>query len=144
MEFMGISVGILALVGAFVLLFGVRGTRRILGWGFALLIFCAIGVGAVIWIQSSNEIPTQTTASSASPTTPVTIIAPLPDGFVLDNTPDLADKIRVTGPDKRIFVFSAGTGEAAITSYMQSQYGVLGSPRWNCWFKEPGPWCDYR
>ena len=32
MEFMGISVGVLALICALVLLLGVRGTRKILGW----------------------------------------------------------------------------------------------------------------
>jgi hypothetical protein len=118
MEFMGISVGVLALVCALILLFGARGTRKILGWSFALLIFCAIGVGAVAWISS---LPTQTTVSSipktASPATPVTV---LPTGSSLD-TPDLADKIKVTGPDKRTFVFSAGTEGAAIISYMQTQ-----------------------
>jgi hypothetical protein len=148
MEFMGISVGVLALVCALVLLFGSSGARKILGWGFAFLTLCAIGVGAVAWISSLNEKSTQTTASSipetVPPAKPVKIIAPLPTGFVLDETPDLADKIRVTGPDKRIFVFSSGTEEAAIKSYMESQYGAFGSPRSECWFKEPGPWCDHR
>jgi hypothetical protein len=145
MEFMGISVGVLALVCALILLFGARGARKILGWSVALLIFCAIGVGALAWISS---LPTQTTASSipktASTATPVTVLPPLPTGFVLDNTPDLADKIRVTGPDKRTFVFSAGTEKAAIESYMRSEYGAPGSPRAECWAKEPGPWCAYR
>src|SRR4051794_41007174 len=117
MEFMGISVGVLALVCALILLFGARGARKMLGWSFVLLIFCAIGVGAVVWISSLNNRPPQTTASSipntASPATPVTILPPLPTGLVLDNTPDLADKIRVTGPDKRTFVFAAGTETAA-------------------------------
>ena len=75
---------------------------------------------------------------------PVNILPALPSGFVLENTPDLADKIRVTGPDKRIFVFSAGTEKAAIESYMQTQYGAPGTARAECWAKEPGPWCDYR
>src|SRR5262249_13809069 len=117
MEFMGISIGVLALICALVLLFGVGGARRILGWGLALLIFCAIGVSAVVWISSLNQMSTQTTASSipntASPATPVKILPPLPAGFVLDDTPDLADKIRIRGPDNRIFVFSGGTEEAA-------------------------------
>jgi len=148
MEFMGISVGVLALVCALILLFGARGARKILGWSFVLVIFCAIGVGAVVWISSLNDRPTQTTASSIPNTalsaTPVTILPPLPTGFVLDNTPDLADKIRVTGPDKRTFVFSAGTETPAIESYMRSQYGAPGSPAAECWTKEPGPWCAYR
>lgn len=146
MEFMGISVGVLALVCALILLFGAGGTRKILGWSFVLL--CAIGVGAVVWISSLNNRPTQATGSSipntASPATPVTILSPLPTGFVLDNTPDLADKIRVTGPDKRTFVFSAGTEAAAIEGYMRSQYGAPGSPAAECWTKEPGPWCVHR
>jgi hypothetical protein len=33
MEFMGISIGVLALTCALVLLFGVQGARKILGWG---------------------------------------------------------------------------------------------------------------
>ncbi|WP_139020555.1 hypothetical protein [Bradyrhizobium sp. ORS 285] len=148
MDFMGISVGILALVCALVLLFGARGARKLLGWSFGVLIFCAIGLSAVAWIRSSYEMRTQTAAASisgtASPATPISIIAPLPTGFVLDNTPDLADKIRVTGPDKRIFVFSVGTEKTAIESFMRSQYGVQGSRRAECWTKEPGPWCDYR
>ena len=148
MEFMGVAVGVLALVCTLALLFGVGGARKILGWGFGLLIFCAIGGGAAIGIWSLHQMHTQTAVSSipgtASPATPVTILPPLPAGYVLDNTPDLADKIRVTGPDKRIFVFSAGTEEAAIESYMLSQYGAPGSRRSECWFKEPGPWCDYR
>jgi hypothetical protein len=148
MAFMGISVGVLALVCALVLLFGVRGARKILGRSFGLLIFCAVGVGAVIWIWSSYQMRTPTAVSSipgaASPATPVRIIPPLPTGFVLDNTPDLADKIRVTGPDKRIFVFSVGTEKAAIEGFMLSQFGAPGSRRAECWTKEPGPWCDYR
>jgi hypothetical protein len=149
MAFMGISVGVLALlVCALVLLFGVRGARKILGWSFGLLIFCAVGVGAVIWIWSSYQMRTPTAVSSipgaASPATPMRIIPPLPTGFVLDNTPDLADKTRVTGPDKRIFVFYVGTEKAAIEGFMLSQFGAPGSRRAECWTKEPGPWCDYR
>jgi len=148
MEFMGIAVGVLALVCTLALLFGVGGARKILGWGFGLLIFSVVGVGAAIGIWSLYQVHTQTAVSSipgtTSPATPVRILAPLPTGFVLDNTPDLADKIKVTGPDKRIFVFSAGTEEAAINSYMQSQFGGPGSKRAECWAKEPGPWCNYR
>lgn len=139
MEFMGISVGILALVAALVLLFGTKGTRKILGWSCALLV--AIGLSAVIvslWPQTKPE---NRRSSSA---TPVEIFPPLPAGFELDNTSALSDKIKVKGPDKRIFVFASGTSEAAITSYMQSQFGAPGSSRGECWTKEPGPWCSYR
>ena len=81
---------------------------------------------------------------TAGPATPLSILPALPSGYELDITPDLADKIRTTGPDKRIFVFSPGTGEAAIKSYLQTEYGAPGSPRAECWAKEPGPWCKYR
>jgi len=47
---MGISVGILALICALVLLFGVRGTRRLLGWSLGLIILGAVGLAAVVWI----------------------------------------------------------------------------------------------
>jgi len=36
MEFMGVAVGILALICALVLLFGRSGTRKVLGWGIAV------------------------------------------------------------------------------------------------------------
>ena len=49
MEFMGISVGILALICTAMLLFGVRGTRKILGWTLGLILVGAVGVGAVFW-----------------------------------------------------------------------------------------------
>ena len=49
MEFMGISVGILALICALILLFVVHGTRRILGLGLGVLLLCAAGVGTFIW-----------------------------------------------------------------------------------------------
>ena len=75
---------------------------------------------------------------------PVAILPALPSGFVLEKTGDLAGKIQVTGPDKRIFLFSDGTEQAAIENYMQSVYGAAGSARAECWAKEPGPWCDYR
>jgi len=50
MEFMGIAVGILALVGTSVLLFGRRGTLKILG---GLLILAVLGIsgtaGFLVW-----------------------------------------------------------------------------------------------
>ena len=151
---MGISVGVLALICALVLLFGVHGTRRILGWGLGVLILCAVGVGAFMWawpnLQRSVDATPQFDPSkpySGGPiatATPLEIMPALPSGFELDKTPDLTDKIIVTGPDKRIFVFAAGTGEGAIKYYMQTQFGAPGSPRAECWVKEPGPWCDYR
>jgi hypothetical protein len=45
MEFMGVSIGFLALICALVLLFGRHGTRRLLGWTFGLL-----GAGIVVAI----------------------------------------------------------------------------------------------
>jgi hypothetical protein len=49
MEFMGIAVGILALICALVLPFGRRGTRMLLGWSFALLILGSLcGGGATL------------------------------------------------------------------------------------------------
>jgi hypothetical protein len=152
MEFMGVSIGVLALVCALVLLFGAHGARKILGWTLGLVIFGGVGVGAVIWgwpmLQQGpapqkltfDDIPNATVTTA----TPLTILPALPPGFVLDKTADVADKIQVTGPDKRIFLFAAGTERTAIQSYMQAQYGAPGTPRAACWAKEPGPWCDYR
>jgi hypothetical protein len=48
------------------------------------------------------------------------------------------------GPDKRIFIFAPGTKEGEIKYSLQTQFGAPGSPRQECWIKEPGPWCDYR
>lgn len=149
MEFMGISVGILALICALVLLFGARVARKILGFSFTVLILGSIGLAVVTWVPNPHAVLTQTSATpnAVSSAQPVMIFPPLPTGFVLEqveNKGELADKITVEGPDKRIFVFSGGTQKAAIESYMQSQYGAPGSPRAECWTKEPGPWCDYR
>jgi len=47
MEFMGIAVGILALICALVLLFGRHGTRMLLGWSFGLLIFGSVTIA--VW-----------------------------------------------------------------------------------------------
>ena len=132
---MGISIGVLALICALILLFGVQGTRKILGWGLGLLLLSAAGIGAFTWAWPKLQPATAT---------PLEIMSALPSGYELNITPDLADKIRVTGPDKRIFIFAAGTEEAAIKSYMQAQFGAPGSPRAECWTKEPGPWCNYR
>ncbi len=49
MHFMGISIGILALVCTLILLFGVAGTRKILGWTFALIMLGSVALGAVVW-----------------------------------------------------------------------------------------------
>jgi hypothetical protein len=169
MEFMGIAVGILALICALVLLFGRHGTRKILGWGLIALIL-VLGAIAVAGIEgekkeqaareeikaviernnrqtrglSDAEVGLAPNHATVRLATPITILPALPAGFELDKTPDLADKITVTGPDRRIFVFSAGTERASIESYLQSQYGAPGTPRAQCWAKEPGPWCDYR
>jgi hypothetical protein len=155
MEFMGISVGILALICALILLFGVHGTRRILGLGLGVLLLCAAGVGAFMsaWPKLQHSAAAEPppfdpskpySGGSIATATPLTILPPLPSGFELDITPDLADKVRVTGPDKRIFIFAAGTKEGEINYYLQTQFGAPGSPRAECWIKEPGPWCSYR
>jgi hypothetical protein len=47
MEFMGIAVGILALICALILLFGRRGTRKLLVWSFGLLILRSVTIG--VW-----------------------------------------------------------------------------------------------
>jgi len=138
---MGISIGVLALICALILLFGVQGTRKILGWGLVLVILGAAGAGAFMWAWPKL----QHSAAATTPIIPLSILPALPSGFELEkNTPDLADKVIVTAPDKRIFIFAAGTKEAEIKSYMQTQFGAPGSPRAECWAKEPGPWCDYR
>jgi hypothetical protein len=152
---MGISIGVLALICALILLFGVRGTRKILGWGLVLVILGAAGVGAFMWawpkLQHSAAAepppfdPSKPYSGGPIATaTPLHIMPALPSGFELNITPDLADKVIVTAPDKRIFVFAAGTKEAQIKYYMQTQFGAPGSPRAECWAKEPGPWCAYR
>jgi hypothetical protein len=154
-EFMGISVGVLALICALILLFGVQTARKILGWSLGLVILGAAGVGAFMWAWPKLQHSAGAEPPSFDPSkpysgghiataTPEFILPALPSGFELENTPDLADKIRVTGPDKRIFVFAAGTKEAEIKYYMQTQFGAPGSTRAECWAKEPGPWCYYR
>src|SRR5262249_60698251 len=63
MQFMGISIGILALVATAMLLFGRRGTLKILAW---LVVLAVLGIGGtvgfIIWReqaqhQASNSIP---------------------------------------------------------------------------------------
>jgi hypothetical protein len=54
MEFMGIAVGILALICALVLLFGRHGTRKILGWGLIALIL-VLGAIAVAGIEGEKK-----------------------------------------------------------------------------------------
>jgi hypothetical protein len=111
-----------------------------------------IGVGAVIWgwpmLQQDTALQELTFEdvpnAAVTRAVPVAILAALPTGFVLDETADVANKIQVTGPDHRIFLFAAGTERSAIQSYMQTQYGAPGTPRAACWTKEPGPWCEHR
>jgi hypothetical protein len=55
MEFMGISVGILALICAFVLLFGRQGTRKLLGWSLGLIMLGAACVVAAVWAIEHNR-----------------------------------------------------------------------------------------
>ena len=149
MEFMGISVGVLALVCTAMLVFGARGARKLLGWTFGLLLFGSVGTIVVLcaWptAQHSTQTPASITFDDLIPKAkPVAILPALPSGFVLDKTADVTDKIQVMGPDKRIFLFAAGTERIAIENYMATQYGEPGTPRAQCWSKEPGPWCDYR
>jgi hypothetical protein len=51
MEFMGISIGILALVATAMLLFGRRGTLKILAW---LVILTVLGIGGTVGILAWN------------------------------------------------------------------------------------------
>ena len=49
-EFMGVSIGVLALICALVLLFGMQEARRILACTFGLVLVGAVHAGAVVWI----------------------------------------------------------------------------------------------
>jgi hypothetical protein len=55
MEFMGIAVGILALICALVLLFGRSGTRKILGWSLGLTVLGAVFAVAAVWAIEHNR-----------------------------------------------------------------------------------------
>lgn len=143
MQFMGISVGILALIVALVLLFGFRGARLIV----VTVIASAVAVAIAAFIFTRLPMPSRDQKQSAQEdndaaalVTPLQILS----AGSPDSTPELSDKIRVRGPDKRIFVFLSGTAESSINSYMQSQYGAPGTARAECWSKSPGPWCAYR
>jgi hypothetical protein len=137
MEFMGISVGILALICTLVLLFGVQSTRKILGWGFGLLVLGGLALGAIAWawLAYQNDAGQMTKTMIATPLGVLT--APPP-------TNSYPNEILVEGPDKRIFRFAAGTEADAIRSYLKAQYGGPGTPRGDCWINEPGPWCEHR
>jgi hypothetical protein len=81
MEFMGISVGILALICALVLLFGRQSTRKILGWGFGVLIFGGLCLGVVAWALSSYQQHNAGETTKATMATPLGILsAPPTDG----------------------------------------------------------------
>jgi len=54
------------------------------------------------------------------------------------------NEILVKGPDQKTFRFVAGTEATAIRNYLKAQYGGPGTPRGDCWIKEPGPWCEHR
>lgn len=139
MEFMGISVGVLALICALVLLFGAQGTRKILGWGVGLLIFGGLGLGAIVlaWSTYQHDAGQINKTTTASPLG----VLPAPPSAGAKNYPD---EILVEGPDHRTFRFTAGTEKSAIENYLKAQYGGPGTPRGDCWTKEPGPWCEYR
>jgi hypothetical protein len=138
MEFMGISVGILALICALALLFGVQGTRKILGWAFGLLIFGGLGLAAIVWAWSTYQ--HSTGQANEIMATPLGIL-PAPPSAGANNYPD---ETLVVGPDHRTFRFTAGTEKTAIENYLKVQYGGPDTPRGDCWIKEPGPWCPYR
>jgi 4-amino-4-deoxy-L-arabinose transferase-like glycosyltransferase len=56
MEFMGIAVGILALLCALVLLFGRQGARKVLGWSFGLLILGWVTIAVWAWANAPKPI----------------------------------------------------------------------------------------
>jgi hypothetical protein len=70
MTFMGISVGILALVATGMLLFGRRGTLKILAW---LVVLAVLGLGALVVI-ATQELwsPALVRAYNSMPAPPVT------------------------------------------------------------------------
>jgi hypothetical protein len=65
MEFMGVAVGILALICALVLLFGRSGTRKILGWGIATAVAVGAAIAFYFWADSHNWRPSTTVVSLA-------------------------------------------------------------------------------
>jgi hypothetical protein len=140
MEFMGISVGILALICALVLLFGRQSTRKILGWGFGVLIFGGLCLGVVAWALSSYQQHNAGETTKATMATPLGILSAPPT----DGAKSYPNEILVEGPDHRTFRFAAGTETSAIESYFKAQYGGPGTPRGDCWSKEPGPRCQHR
>ncbi len=136
MEFMAISIGVLALVCALVILFGASGARRVLAWAVGLFSIVLSGAALKSWLDVPRE-PSLATAIAE----PVEVLPPLPSGFKLDSRPG---KIAVSGPDGRTFVFNAPADRSAIERYMHTQFGAPGSAKSACWAKEPGPWCGYR
>jgi hypothetical protein len=75
MEFMGVSIGFLALICALVLLFGRHGTRKLLAWSFGLLILGYVTFA--LWLRATDPLfapkPTTNVSWQNAP-----IIAPAP------------------------------------------------------------------
>lgn len=136
---MGISVGLLALICALVLLYGRQGARKMLARGFGLLIFGGLGLVAIAWAWSNYQ-------RDGAPVNNAAIAAPL--GILpappADGAKSYPNEILVKGPDNRTFRFAAGTDNSSIENYLKAQYGGPGTPRGDCWVKEPGPWCEHR
>jgi hypothetical protein len=82
LSFMGFSIGILALICVLILLFGLRGARKFVGWTFGLLTFGTIVAYGFIWLDWKTQQPAWMSA-------PVVQQQPqgLPPGFVLDQQP---------------------------------------------------------
>jgi hypothetical protein len=85
LEFMGTSIGILALICTLVLLFGRSGTRKLIGWTIGLLILGWVTIAVWAWANAPKPI-TDANYPRAAPracegigcATPAPIIAPPP------------------------------------------------------------------
>jgi hypothetical protein len=89
MHFMGIAIGILALICAVVLLFGVQGTRKILGWLFLVAILgTGATVGFIVWQdQRSRQTAAQPNSSEQFPRAQPQLPSP-PPGYARDPSVD--------------------------------------------------------
>ena len=94
------------------LLFGRRATLWILGVLTALVVMAGVGMLSRI----AQDVTAQKVAAP---------IAILPPGTSDDGV--APGSIEVEMPDKRIFVFSAGTDKAAVLDYVRKEYRKTGS-----------------